>query len=146
MPRWVDEAFNEYRSRLRRSWVLELAELTPSPRTRGRTTAQILDEEAAVVQREWTGHWVRVALDERGQAWDTAEFAKRLEGWRDEARDVAFAIGSADGLAASVRNNANVIFSLSSLTLPHGLVRVVLAEQVYRAMSILEGHPYHRQG
>ena len=78
-------------------------------------------------------------------AWSTREFAARLARWRDDARSVAFVIGSADGLADSVKRDADAVFSLSALTLPHGLARVLLAEQLYRASCLLAGHPYHRE-
>ncbi len=127
-----------------REYALELIELKPEPRSGGRTTAQVLDAEGARIAREWAGDWVRVALDERGRRWTTAEFAGNLRRWRDDGGAVAFAIGSADGLSGQVKGNANVIVSLSALTLPHGLVRVILAEQLYRSVSVLLGHPYHR--
>ncbi len=88
---------------------------------------------------------VTVALDERGQPWTTRELADHLARWRDEALDVTFVIGSADGLAEPVKRSAAAVVSLSALTLPHGLVRVILAEQLYRAASLLAGHPYHRE-
>ena len=85
-----------------------------------------------------------VALDERGTAWTTQELATRLRRWHDGGDDVAFVIGSADGLAADVKSNAAAVVALSAMTLPHGLVRVLLAEQLYRAHTLLTGHPYHR--
>jgi 23S rRNA (pseudouridine1915-N3)-methyltransferase len=145
MPGWVAEGWAEYVRRLPREFAVELVELRPEPRDRGRTTGQILAAEGVRIAREWAGDWVRIALDERGRGWTTTDFASRLRGWRDQGRAVAFAIGSADGLAESVRRDANVILSLSALTLPHGLVRVMLAEQIYRAASLLAGHPYHRE-
>ena len=86
-----------------------------------------------------------VALDERGERWTTARLAQALRDWRERGLEVAFVIGSADGLSTDFKRNANVIVSLSALTLPHGLVRVLLAEQLYRATSLLRGHPYHRE-
>ena len=81
----------------------------------------------------------------RGQAWTTRVLADHLARWRDDARDVAFVIGSADGLADTVKRDAAALVALSALTLPHGLVRILLAEQIYRAASLLAGHPYHRE-
>jgi 23S rRNA (pseudouridine1915-N3)-methyltransferase len=127
-----------------REFTLELVELKPEPRDRGKTTAQILVAEAARIADATGGYYV-VALDERGQAWTTAEFAAKLAAWRERALAVAFVIGSADGLAPAVKRNADVVLALSALTLPHGLARVVLAEQLYRATSMLSGHPYHRE-
>ena len=86
-----------------------------------------------------------VALDERGKPWTTKDLAARLARWKDEAQDVAFVIGSADGLDAALKREADAMIALSSLTLPHGLVRVMMAEQLYRATSLNAGHPYHRE-
>jgi 23S rRNA (pseudouridine1915-N3)-methyltransferase len=85
-----------------------------------------------------------VALDERGAAWSTQELATRLRGWQEHGHGVAFVIGSADGLHADVKSHAAAVVALSAMTLPHGLVRVILAEQLYRAATLLAGHPYHR--
>ena len=85
-----------------------------------------------------------VALDERGAAWTTKKLATQLTRWRADATDMAFVIGSADGLDPALKRDAAVVLALSSMTLPHGLVRVMLAEQLYRAVSINAGHPYHR--
>ncbi len=87
---------------------------------------------------------VLIALDERGGLWSTADLAERLSDWRMQGNDVAFLIGGADGLADVCRDRADAVLSLSAMTLPHALVRVVLAEQLYRAWSLLSGHPYHR--
>ena len=144
MPAWVDAAFDEYAHRLRREFALELVELKPEPRGRGKTVAQVLAAEARRVTAATKG-WRVVVLDERGEAWTTARFAERLRDWRDRAAAIAFVIGSADGIAAPVKREADVIVALSALTLPHGLARVLLAEQIYRAATMLQGHPYHRE-
>jgi 23S rRNA (pseudouridine1915-N3)-methyltransferase len=104
----------------------------------------VLAAEAERIAAATRGFHV-VALDERGLSWTTAELASALGRWRDSALDAAFVIGSADGLAESVKHDANVVIALSALTLPHGLVRVMLVEQLYRAASLLQGHPYHRE-
>jgi 23S rRNA (pseudouridine1915-N3)-methyltransferase len=91
------------------------------------------------------GAQVVVALDERGQPWTTRALAEALARWRDDARDPAFVIGSADGLAEPVKRGAAAVVALSALTLPHALVRVIVAEQLYRAVSLLSHHPYHRE-
>lgn len=85
-----------------------------------------------------------IALDERGRHWSTVELADRIAHWRDAAIEPAFVIGGADGLAPGLKSRAAERWSLSALTLPHALVRVILAEQLYRAVSILQKHPYHR--
>jgi len=137
-------ACEDYARRLPRDVVLEIRALRPEPRGRGRTTAQILAAEAKTIAAATIG-FQTVALDEHGEPWTSVRLAHSLGRWRDESIPVAFVIGSADGLSESVKRNANVIMSLSALTLPHALVRVVLIEQIYRATSILSGHPYHRE-
>jgi len=144
MPSWVTEAVADYAKRLPRETWFELVELKPAARDRGRTVAQMLAVEARAIVSACTGATV-VALDERGAAWTTRELADCLARWREDGRDVAFVIGSADGLDASVKAAASAVVALSAMTLPHGLVRVVLAEQLYRAASLLAGHPYHRE-
>jgi 23S rRNA (pseudouridine1915-N3)-methyltransferase len=143
MPAWVSAGWDDYARRLPREFALELIELKPEARTSGRTRAQLLDAEARRIAAATKG-MRPVALDERGEAWTTRVLAERLGRWRDRAEDVAFVIGSADGLADSVRDAAAAVVALSALTLPHGLVRVIVAEQCYRAASLLAGHPYHR--
>ena len=143
MPAWVDAAFADYARRLPRDWTLELVELKPEPRDRGRSVAHMLEAESKRIAAATSG-WTVAALDERGVAWTTRELAARLARWRDDGRNVAFAIGSADGLHREVTAGAAAVVSLSALTLPHGLVRVVVAEQLYRSSSLLAGHPYHR--
>jgi 23S rRNA (pseudouridine1915-N3)-methyltransferase len=144
MPSWVNAAFDDYAQRLPREFVLDLLELKPEPRERAKTVAQALAGEAARIA-EATKGYVVVALDERGEAWTTSQLAEKLRRWRDDASRVAFVIGSADGLAGAVKRDADVLMALSALTLPHGLARIVLAEQIYRAVSLLRGHPYHRE-
>jgi 23S rRNA (pseudouridine1915-N3)-methyltransferase len=144
MPAWVTAGWDDYARRLPREFELELAVLKPEPRDRGKPVPQLLAAEAARITTACKGARV-VALDERGQPWTTRTFTDHLTRWRDEARDAAFVIGSADGLADSVKRDAAAVVALSALTLPHGLVRVVVAEQLYRAVSLLSGHPYHRE-
>ncbi|HTP47816.1 MAG TPA: 23S rRNA (pseudouridine(1915)-N(3))-methyltransferase RlmH [Casimicrobiaceae bacterium] len=144
MPAWVSAGFDDYARRLPHEFALELAEIKPEPRDRGKTVEQVLAAEAQRIASATKG-WHVVALDERGERWTTMRLADRLRAWRDEALDVAFVIGSADGLAASIKRDARAVVSLSALTLPHSLVRVLLAEQIYRAASLLRGHPYHRE-
>ena len=144
MPAWVAAGWSEYARRLPREFALELIELKPAPRAGGRTVAQTLAAEAERIAAACKGA-LTVALDEHGRPWTTRMLADRLMRWREEARSVAFVVGSADGLADSVKRDAAEVVSLSAMTLPHGLVRVILAEQIYRAASLLAGHPYHRE-
>ena len=144
MPRWVDEGFAEYAKRMPRTLPLELIEVRPEPRTSGRTAAQLLAAEATRIARVLPARAQRIVLDERGREYTTAELARWLDDRRTDGDDLAFMIGGADGLAADLKKSATLI-RLSALTLPHGLARVVLAEQLYRAASLLAGHPYHRE-
>ena len=143
MPGWVTAGFGEYAKRLPREWSFELVEIKPEPRDRGRTREQILEAEGTRVTAACSGCRV-VALDERGTALTTRELAAQLARRLRGGDDIAFVIGSADGLAPGIKARADAVVALSALTLPHGLVRVLLAEQLYRAHSLLTGHPYHR--
>ena len=144
MPAWVNAAFEDYARRLPHDYALELVEIKPEPRDRGKTVAQILAAEARRIATATKTLHV-VVLDERGDALTTARFAERLRRWREDGRDIAFVIGSADGIAEAVLRDADVTMALSALTLPHGLARILLVEQIYRAVSLLQGHPYHRE-
>lgn len=144
MPAWVNAGFDEYAKRMPRDYTLDLVELKPEPRDRGKSVAQLLAAEAVRIRAACAGMQM-VALDERGAGWTTSQFAAHLARWHAEAIDVAFLIGSADGLAPPLKRDAAFLLGLSSMTLPHGLARVLLAEQLYRAVSVNIGHPYHRE-
>ncbi len=143
MPAWVNAGFSEYAGRMPREMRMELIALKPAPRNGGARRAIETEGEriVAALPRDCT----TIALDERGAPMTTNELARQLARWRQSGRNVAFLIGSADGLAESVKKSSDAVWSLSPLTLPHGLARVVLAEQLYRAGSILHNHPYHRE-
>jgi 23S rRNA (pseudouridine1915-N3)-methyltransferase len=144
MPDWVAAGYRDYASRLPRDWPLALVELKPEPRDRGRSVPQLLEAESRRLDAACAGSTV-VALDERGAPWTTRELASKLERWRESTGALSFVIGSADGLDDGFKERAAARLSLSALTLPHALVRVVLAEQLYRAASLVAGHPYHRE-
>jgi 23S rRNA (pseudouridine1915-N3)-methyltransferase len=141
MPAWIDEGFHEYARRMPRELRLELAAVKPAAGAQGQDKAA----EAARLRAAVPAGATLVALDERGKALTTAALAKQLARWREEGRDVVFAIGGADGLEAGLVKEAALVLSLSALTLPHALARVLLAEQLYRAWTILQNHPYHRE-
>lgn len=145
MPAWVNEGFAEYAKRMPREARIELVEIKPEKRAGGKTTEQIYEAERSRIEAALPADCELVALDERGQNWSTLELAERLKGWMRGGRDVAFAIGGADGLHPELKRRSDRLWSLSRLTLPHGLVRVVLAEQLYRAVTVIQGHPYHRE-
>jgi len=143
MPEWVDAAFAEYAARMPREMRVELIALKPAPRSSG--AAHAIEAEGKRIRAAVPAGFTTVALDERGAPFATAELARRLARWRQSGRNIAFLVGGADGLAEDVKKSSDAVWSLSALTLPHGLARVVLAEQLYRAASILHNHPYHRE-
>ena len=145
MPGWVDEAFADYARRFPRKARLILAEIRPEKRGPTRTPAQAMAAEAKRLDAALPTGCRRVALDERGREVTTAQLARLLDGWLAGGRDVGFLIGGPDGLDEALRAGADLQLRLSSLTLPHALVRVLLAEQLYRALSLLDNHPYHRE-
>lgn len=145
MPQWISDGFSEYAKRMPREARIELLELKPEPRTTGKTAQQIMEAEAQRILAALPPDCLRIALDERGAAWTTRQLADRMGQWMGEGRDVAFIIGGADGLHESVKKNAQLLLALSAMTLPHAMVRVLLAEQLYRAHSLLHNHPYHRE-
>lgn len=145
MPDWVSTGYAEYTKRMPREARIELIEIKPEKRAGGKTTEQIYEAERGRIEAALPAGCEVVALDERGQNWSTLELADKMKDWMQGGRDVAFVIGGADGLHPDLKRRARHLWSLSRLTLPHGLVRVVLAEQLYRAMSVIQNHPYHRE-
>ncbi|MGA7596045.1 MAG: 23S rRNA (pseudouridine(1915)-N(3))-methyltransferase RlmH [Gallionella sp.] len=145
MPDWITAGFNEYAKRMPRDAQIVLQEIRPEPRTTGKTTVQIMEAEARRILSALPQNCRRIALDEHGAQLTTAQLASQMQEWMREGGDAAFIIGGADGLHASVKQAAQQQLALSALTLPHALVRVLLAEQLYRAHSILHNHPYHRE-
>jgi 23S rRNA (pseudouridine1915-N3)-methyltransferase len=143
MERWVQQGFEEYQRRLPRVCSLELVELPLRKRRKSENVNRLKSEEADKLLAA-AGKCRIVALDEGGELLNTRGIAKSLAQWMAEGRDVALLVGGPDGLAGVVLEQAEWRWSLSPLTLPHGLVRVLVAEQIYRAWSVLDGHPYHR--
>jgi len=143
MPEWVDAAFAEYAKRMPREARIELVEIKPEKRS-GKATQQILDAERERILAALPQHCQLLALDERGDALTTRQLAQAMAEWMGGGRDVAFVIGGADGLHEEIKRSARRLLALSAMTLPHGLARVVLAEQLYRALTVLQNHPYHR--
>jgi 23S rRNA (pseudouridine1915-N3)-methyltransferase len=142
MPAWVNAGFAEYAGRMPRDARIELLAIKPAARSA--PLQRVLEAEGKRVLGALPAGCIRVVLDERGALLGTMDLVRRIERWRQAGRDVAFLVGGADGLHERVRQAADLAWSLSPLTLPHGLVRVMLAEQLYRALSILHNHPYHR--
>ncbi|MBN8727546.1 MAG: 23S rRNA (pseudouridine(1915)-N(3))-methyltransferase RlmH [Xanthomonadales bacterium] len=144
MPAWVAEGFAEYRKRLSHELPLELVELPLGARGKGRDPARATAEEGAAMLAALPRDAHVVALDGRGGAWSSEQLAGELGRWRMGGRDLALLVGGPDGHAPDVLARADQRWSLGPLTLPHMLVRLIVAEQLYRAASIVAGHPYHR--
>ncbi len=148
-PDWVAAGFEDYARRMPREARIELTEIKPAARSRqaqsGASIAQILAAEKTRILAAVPADSVKIALDERGKSLSTADLARKLAGWMQQGRDVSFMVGSADGLDQGLKKDADLLLSLSAMTLPHAMVRVMLAEQLYRAMSLLQNHPYHRE-
>ena len=143
-PSWVAQGFAEYQKRLSHWLPLELVEVEPGLRGKGRDPLRAMQDEGQRVLAALPKSPLVVALDGRGKAWTSEQLAQRLEHWRGQGRDLAFLIGGPEGHAAEVIARADEHWSLGPLTLPHMLVRLVLAEQLYRAAALLANHPYHR--
>ena len=146
-PQWIQQGYDEYARRMPREFALDLVEVRPEPRSAARVGAKEIQRlkaaEATRIRDHLVGFEAVVALDERGRACSTVGLSELVQNWQRDAKDVAFVIGGADGLAEELMQTAHRM-SLSQMTLPHQLVRVMLAEQLYRAVSILHNHPYHR--
>ena len=144
MPRWVEEGFGEYAKRMPSECRLRLVEIAPGRRGKGADIQRATREEGERMLAAIPKDCRVLALEVKGKEWSTEQLAEQLSGWMADGRDLALLVGGPDGLAEECLKRAEGRWSLSPLTLPHPLVRVVIAEQLYRALSILRGHPYHR--
>lgn len=145
MPAWVTTAFGEYRKRMPRECSIELREIAPAHRGKSGNPDRYKTDEAERILSAIPGGSYLIALDERGKPWTTKQLSQQLDGWMQSGQDVVLVVGGPDGLAPSLLQQAQQKWSLSPLTLPHPMVRILLAEQLYRAWTILQGHPYHRE-
>jgi len=144
MPKWVEEGSSEFTKRLPRDFKVEFLEISLGNRSKGADIKKAIQSESkaildAIHDRDWV-----VALEVKGRSWTTEQLAEQVTNWRMRGGDVALLVGGPDGLSDDCRKRANQQWSLSALTLPHPLVRILLAEQLYRAYSITQNHPYHR--
>lgn len=144
MPQWVVTAWREYARRFPGNLELELRELPMLRRGKNPDIARLCEREGEALVAAVPAGAIPVALDIGGRQWSTAELARNLEDWMGQGRDVCFMIGGPDGLSHACLERAERSWSLGPLTLPHPLVRVIVAEQLYRAWSIVSNHPYHR--
>ena len=144
MPRWVEDGWQEYARRLPAELPLELVEIPLNTRGKNADVARLIRQEGeAMLARVQPGERI-VTLEVEGRAWSTEPLARELERWRLEARTVNLMVGGPEGLAAEVCARSEQRWSLSALTLPHPLVRILVGEQIYRAWTVLTGHPYHK--
>lgn len=143
-PGWVAQGFAEYQKRLSHWLPLELIEIEPGLRGKGRDAQRAIDDEGRRVLAALPKNAHVVALEVTGKPYTSEQLAQRLEHWRGQGRDLAFLIGGPEGHATEVLAMANETWSLGPLTLPHMLARLLVAEQVYRAAAMLANHPYHR--
>ena len=144
MPVWVQTAYADYAARLPRECVLELKEIAPAQRGKNADVARAKKEEGEKILRAVPRDALAIALDEHGDLLTSTQWSRELAQWMASGRDVALLVGGPDGHAPEVLARAARKWSLSKLTLPHAMVRVLVAEQVYRAWSMLANHPYHR--
>jgi 23S rRNA (pseudouridine1915-N3)-methyltransferase len=144
MPAWIEAGFQEYAKRMPPECRLVLKEIKPIERSSGKNAETVMAQERIRIEAALPKAGRVIALDEHGAHMTTVQLSQQLSIWQQQGGDVSFVIGGADGLDAEFKKNADMLLRLSNMTLPHGLVRVILAEQLYRAWSILRNHPYHR--
>ncbi len=144
MPSWVNQGVEEYRKRLPRDFTLEIEEIPLGQRGRKADLDRAMTLEAERIRHRLKGDERVIALEVAGKAWSTEQLSLEAQAWRLAGRDVALLVGGPDGLAPSLSAEADQRWSLSPLTLPHPMVRLLLAEQLYRAWTLMVGHPYHR--
>ncbi|MGB5164796.1 MAG: 23S rRNA (pseudouridine(1915)-N(3))-methyltransferase RlmH [Woeseiaceae bacterium] len=143
-PSWVDDAFAAYIGRYPREWKFQLDNIATAKRTKADRSGKARDAEGDLLMAKVADDEQLVLLDEHGKQLSSKTLATRLSDWQLDGRNICFIIGGPDGVSSAVKQRANFTWSLSALTLPHGLARVLFAEQLYRAWSLQTGHPYHR--
>ncbi|MDL0430670.1 23S rRNA (pseudouridine(1915)-N(3))-methyltransferase RlmH [Marinobacter sp. TBZ242] len=144
MPEWVSQGYNEYARRMPPELAIELVEIPMAHRGKNPDIPRLMQREGEAILSALGPRDRVIALEVGGRNWSTEKLAGQLENWQQDGRDVSFLVGGPDGLAEFCRSRADQLWSLSALTLPHPLVRILLAEQLYRAWSVTRNHPYHR--
>ena len=144
MPSWVNDGYKEYAKRLPRECQLVLQEIQPAKRGKSGHASQWMEEEGERILTAIPSDHHVVSLDVKGKPWTTEQLAEQMQNWLSDGRDVSLLVGGPDGLAQKCSQRADQKWSLSALTLPHPLVRIVMVEQLYRAWTVLQNHPYHR--
>lgn len=145
MPDWIARGWSEYAKRFPRGMELELKELPLVHRGKSSNPEQLRSNESSALLAAVPASNYLIAMDVKGQQWSTQELAVKMQQWMQQGRDVSFLIGGPDGLDSKTLQRAEACWSLGKLTLPHMMVRVILAEQLYRAWSVTQNHPYHRE-
>lgn len=144
MPRWVEEGWHAYAKRMPPELQLELVEIPLSTRSKNADIARLIRQEGDLMLAKVQPGEAVVTLEVKGKAWSTEQLAVELDKWRNDARTVNLMVGGPEGLAQQVIERSDQKWSLSALTLPHPLVRILVGEQIYRAWTVLNGHPYHK--
>lgn len=144
MPSWVTDGYQEYAKRLPRDCSLHLHQIAPAKRGKSGSAPQWMCEEGERILTAVPNDHHVIALDVKGKTWSTEQLSQQLQYWQQDGRDVSLIVGGPDGLSDACLKRANQKWSLSALTFPHPLVRIVMAEQLYRAWAALQNHPYHR--
>ncbi len=145
MPKWVQQTYNDYNKRLIKSQQIELIEIPPVHRSKTINVEKAKQIEGMSILSALKPNEKMIVLDEHGKAISTKYLAQSITNWQMQSFDIAIVIGGADGFSDEVKNKAVAQWSLSLLTFPHPLVRVIVIEQIYRAYSIIANHPYHRE-
>lgn len=144
MPSWVDQGCNEFIKRMPPECRVEIHAIPAGNRGKNADIRRITEQEGERMLKAIPGNSLVIALDVLGKGWSTEQLARRMGEWMQDGRDIALLIGGPEGLATACLQRADLRWSLSDLTFPHPLVRIILAEQLYRAWSVLKNHPYHR--
>ena len=144
-PAWVDDGVATYTERYPRAWKFRIDALATTRRKKNDTGDKPKQDECMRILSMLSSTERVVLLDERGASWSSKQLAEKLADWQADARDVCFVIGGPDGVSDTFRERADSVWSLSKLTLPHGMARVLFSEQLYRAWTLQTGHPYHRE-
>jgi len=145
MPEWINTGYAEFSKRMPPELQINLIEITPSVRNKSTPVEKNIKEEGARIQTAIPANSRLIVLDEKGKNFSSVALSEKMESWLPMGQDISIVIGGADGIDPVIKQQADEKWSLSSFTLPHALVRVVVTEQLYRAWSILQGHPYHRE-
>ena len=145
LPNWINQGVSEYSKRFPPEMKVQVNEIQADKRSKTSTSDKVLKAEASRISGAIAKGSYLIALDEHGKKQDTLSLAKNMQGWMQDGKNIAFVIGGADGIHKDIKDVADELWALSDFTLPHGLARVLLVEQLYRASTVIRKHPYHRE-